>query len=122
MSNNSNSKLLCDTCVNCDICKYVKSYREYKEMFSKIEVDNKIFEHKLICKKYKSNQPPITTCKANSSIYDCDIASQNGVLTTINCSKCNHLLYKDISTICTSNPPEYEYTCHNCGHVEYHEY
>lgn len=35
--------------------------------------------------------------------------------TTIKCPKCGELIYKDVSVVLTSYPPQYRYVCVKCG-------
>lgn len=35
--------------------------------------------------------------------------------TNIKCPKCKKFIYKDIGMVLASYPPQYRYTCMNCG-------
>ena len=35
------------------------------------------------------------------------------------CSKCGSRMVADVTTVYTSNPPMYMYTCPECGHKDY---
>lgn len=35
--------------------------------------------------------------------------------TTIKCPKCGEFIYKDVSVVLTSYPPQYRYVCTKCG-------
>ena len=34
--------------------------------------------------------------------------------TTITCPNCGDFIYKDVSKVLASNPPQYNYKCNNC--------
>lgn len=35
------------------------------------------------------------------------------------CSKCGTKMILDLTTVLTSNPPQYEYKCPKCGNIQY---
>lgn len=39
--------------------------------------------------------------------------------TDIECPKCGHKIVKRMDLVLTSNPPKYQYECHECGWIGY---
>jgi len=52
-----------------------------------------------------NNIPSLSTDKYSEPKYECE--------------KCGGNMRKDLSIICPSNPPKYEYVCDKCGNIDY---
>ena len=52
--------------------------------------------------------------RRQSNIYK---NNQHYIQTDIECPKCGALIYKNISLILTSYPPQYQFHCEKCGWV-----
>lgn len=50
--------------------------------------------------------------RKKSNIYK---NNQHYIQTDIECPKCGDLIYKNISLILTSYPPQYQFHCEKCG-------
>ena len=53
--------------------------------------------------------------KAQRELHNIYKNNQHYVLTDIECPNCGAFIYKNISLILTSYPPQYQFHCEKCG-------